>query len=98
MEQSKKERLKISNELLDNFLVGVKSQDDLWGKDGFITQLNKAILELILNAEMDFHLEDSPSGGIAGSNRNRHGKKKLSGTFVEIELETPRDRQSTFKR
>ena len=38
MEQTKQERLNISNELLDNFLVGVNTQDDLWGKDGVITQ------------------------------------------------------------
>ena len=70
MEQTKQGRLKISSELLDNMLVGVKTQEDLWGKDGVITQLNKAILERILNAEMDFHLEDSQSGRIAGNSRN----------------------------
>ena len=97
MEQTKQGRLKISSELLDNMLVGVKTQEDLWGKDGVITQLNKAILERILNAEMDFHLDDSQSGRIAGNSRNGHGKKKVSGSFGEIELETPRDRQSTFE-
>ena len=97
MEQTKQERLKISNEMLDNFLVGVKTQEDLWGKDGVINQLNKAILERILNAEMDFHLQDTPSGRVAGNSRNGHGKKKVSGTFGPIELETPRARQSTFE-
>ena len=29
-------------------LVGVKTQEDLWGKEGIITQLNKALLERIL--------------------------------------------------
>ena len=37
MEKSKQERLKICNELLGNFLVGVKTQDDLLGKDCVIT-------------------------------------------------------------
>ena len=97
MEQSKQERLKISNELLDNILVGVKNQEDLWGKDGILTQLNKAILERILNAEMDFHLEDTQSGRIAGNSRNGYGKKKVSGSFGQIELETPRDRQGSFE-
>ena len=59
MEQTKQERLKISNEMLDNF--------------------------------------DTPSGHVAGNSRNGHGKKKVSGTFDPIELETPRDRQSTFE-
>lgn len=97
MEQTKQERLKISNDLLDKFLVEVKTQEDLWGKDGIITQLNKAILERILNAEMDFHLHNTPSGRATGNSRNGHGKKKVFGTFGEIELETPRDRQSTFE-
>ena len=97
MEQTKQERLKISNDLLDNLLVGVKTQEDLWGNDGIITQLNKAILERILNAEMDFHLQNTPSGRVAGNSRNGHSKKKVSGTFGQIELETPRDRQSTFE-
>ena len=44
----------------------VKTQEDLWGKDGVITKVNKAILERILNAELGFHLEDTQSGRIAG--------------------------------
>ena len=46
---------------------------------------------------MDFHLENTQSGRIAGNNRNGHGKKKVSGSFGKIELETPWDRQSTFE-
>ena len=59
MEESRQEKLKISNDLLDAMLVGIRTQDDLWGKDGIITQINKALLERILNAEMEFHLNDT---------------------------------------
>ena len=59
MEEKKLEKLKVSNDLLDAMLVGVKTQEDLWGKEGIITQLNKALLERILNAEMDFHLDNT---------------------------------------
>lgn len=97
MEQSKQERMKISNELLDQMLVGVKTQDDLWGKYGVITQLNKAILERILNTEMDFHLNNTENGRANGNSRNGHGKKNVRGTWGEFELITPRDRQSTFE-
>ena len=97
MEQSKQVKVKFSNELLNNMLIGVKTQKDLWGKDGGIIQLNKAILERILNAKMDFHLEDPKLGRIAKNNRTGHGKKKVSGNFGEIELQTPRDRPSTFE-
>ena len=34
MEQSGQKRMQISNELLDNMLSGVKTQDDLWGQHG----------------------------------------------------------------
>ena len=36
MEEARQEKLKISNDLLDAMLVGVKTQDDLWGKEGII--------------------------------------------------------------
>ena len=48
MTDNRQEKLKISKELLDGMLVGVKTQEDLWGKDGIITQINKALLERIL--------------------------------------------------
>ena len=97
MEHTRQERINISNEFLDNLLVGVKTQDDIRGNEGVISQLNKSTLEHILNAEMNFHLQYTPSGRIAGNGRNGHSKKKISGSFGEIELETPRDKQSTFE-
>ena len=97
MEQASQEKMKISKELLDSMLVGVKTQEDLWGKDGIITQLNKALLERILDAEMDYHLENDQDGRVAGNSRNGHGRKTVHGKFGQIELITPRDRNSTFE-
>ena len=56
MKDNKHEKLKFSNDLLDAMLVGVKTQDDLWGKEGIITQIIKALLERILNAPDGFSL------------------------------------------
>ena len=97
MKEDRHEKLKNSNELLDAMLVGVKTQEDLWGKDGIITQLNKALLERILNAEMDFHLDNTHEGRASGNSRNGYGKKTLKSNFGCIELSTPRDRHSTFE-
>ncbi len=97
MKDNRHEKLKFSNDLLDAMLVGVKTQDDLWGKEGIITQLNKALLERILNAEMDFHLENTNEGRSAGNSRNGYGKKTLKSNLGSIELSTPRDRHSTFE-
>ena len=97
MKDNRHEKLKFSNDLLDAMLVGVKTQDDLWGKECIITQLNKALLERILNAEMDFHLENTNEGRSAGNSRNGYGKKTLKSNLGSIELSTPRDRHSTFE-
>ena len=77
MKEDRQEKLKLSNEMLDAMLVGVKTQDDLWGKEGIITQINKALLERILNAEMDFHLDNTDEGRAVGNSRNGYGKKTL---------------------
>ncbi len=45
MKDNRQKKLTISNELLNAMLVGVKTREDLWGKDGIITQINKALLE-----------------------------------------------------
>ena len=97
MEEARQEKLKISNDLLDAMLVGVKTQDDLWGKEGIITQISKALLERILNAEMDFHLNNTDEGRTAGNARNGYGRKTLKSNFGQLELSTPRDRHSTFQ-
>ncbi len=34
MKENRQEKLKISNEMLDAMLVGVKTQEDLWVKEG----------------------------------------------------------------
>ena len=61
------------------------------------TQINKALLERILNAEMDFHLNNTDEGRSAGNTRNGYGKKTLKSNFGHLELSTPRDRHSTFE-
>ncbi len=96
MKEDRQEKLKLSNELLDAMLVGVKTQEDLWGKDGIITQINKALLARILNAEMDLHLDNTHEGRVAGNCRNGYGKKTLKSNFGCFELSTHRDRYSTF--
>ena len=77
MKEERQEKLKISNDLLDAMLAGVKTQVDLCGKEGIITQINKALLERILSTEMDFHLNNTDEGRSAGNTRNGYGKKTL---------------------
>ena len=92
MKEDRQDKLKISNDLLDAMLVGVETQEDLWGKEGISTQINKALIKHILNAEMDFHLNYTDGGRVAGNSRNGYGKKTLKSNFGRLELSTPRKR------
>jgi putative transposase len=74
----------------------LKSGQSLTGKDGILTPLIKEILEAALEGEMDMHLSDCKS---QDQHNRRNGKLKKTmktdtGTF---ELETPRDRDSSFE-
>ena len=89
MADKKEEKLNITNDLLDAMLVGVKTQNDLLGKEGIITKLTKALIERMLNAEMEFHFNNSEEGRAVGNTRNGDGKKNVMGKFGQLELLTP---------
>src|SRR5438105_13053939 len=65
----------------------------LEGKDGVLAPLIKRLVEAGLNGEMDAHLIDR-----SGKNR-RNGKtgKQVKTAFGKVEVDTPRDRNSTFE-
>jgi transposase-like protein len=65
----------------------------LEGKDGVLAPLIKRLVEAGLNGELDAHLIDSP-----GKNR-RNGKagKHVKTAFGSVEINTPRDRNSSFE-
>jgi putative transposase len=74
----------------------LKSGQSLTGKDGILTPLIKEILEAALEGEMDSHLSDCR---LQEQSNRRNGKLKKTiktGTGA-FELETPRDRDSSFE-
>lgn len=64
------------------------------GKDGVITPLIKRLLEKAMQGEMDAHMEAEESDK---NRRNGKTSKTLKSTHGPFELETPRDRNSTFE-
>ena len=71
----------------------IKTPEDL----GKLTQmLTKVTLEAALNAEMEEHLETERAASLANS-RNGYNRKQITTEAGEIELATPRDRQSRFE-
>jgi len=75
----------------------VKTPDDLNQLSAFLTKLT---VEAALNGEMNHHLgynKNNPAGHNSGNSRNGYSSKKLIGDHGEIDLQTPRDRNSSFE-
>jgi putative transposase len=90
----------ISEEVMDELLKNYQKPEDMIGENGLLKQLTKALLERALNAELTTHLgyqKHEPAGYGSGNTRNGKSKKTLKGDFGELDLEVPRDRQSTFE-
>lgn len=65
---------------------------DLLGKEGVFTPLLKDFLEESLEGELDAHLEEAPPT----NRRNGKGKKQVKTSMGQLNIQTPRDRDSTF--
>ncbi len=82
----------IPDAILDQLLGGADAKS-AFESNGLLDQLKKALAERALNAEMDHHL--TGEGG-AGNSRNGYGKKTVLTDSGSVELNIPRDRQSSF--
>ena len=81
--------------LSGDFLKQFKNGEDLYS---FLDQLQKRGIEAILEGEMDAHLGYEKHGESTGDNaRNGHGKKKLRSKYGEMDIQVPRDRNSSFE-
>ncbi|MBC8193683.1 MAG: IS256 family transposase [FCB group bacterium] len=88
------------DDLIDELLKGVKTPDDLFGKNGLLKQLTKSLVERSLEGELTDHLgyeKHSPVGKSKDNSRNGHSPKTLKGDLGEIPIEVPRDREGSFK-
>lgn len=92
----------IRTEVIDELLGSkeVKTQDDLFGKDGILKQLSKQLMERLLEAEMTNHLGYSKyavEGRNSGNSRNGKTKKTVKTGNGDVEITVPRDRESEFE-
>lgn len=75
----------------------LKTPEDL---SALSAQLTKITVEAALNAELEHHLgyiSHERKGRNSGNSRNGYSSKKLKGDHGTIEIETPRDRNSSFE-
>ena len=90
----------IDNELIDNLLKDYKKPEDIIGENGLLKQLTKRLLERAMSAEMTEHVgyeKHDVAGNNSGNSRNGKSAKTIKGTFGEMALELPRDRNGTFE-
>lgn len=91
---------KFSPELLDELLGESKTASDLLGSSGLLKELSKALMERMLEGEMNHHLgyeKYESVGRNSGNSRNGKSKKTLKSELGELELAIPRDRQAEFE-
>ena len=90
----------IKAEMIDELLKDYEKPEDLIGKDGIFKQLQKALIERVMEAEMTYHLgyeKNNNLGKNSGNSRNGKGKKTLKGDFGKMDIKVPRDRNSEFE-
>jgi putative transposase len=89
------------NELAEQLLEQAKEQNiELVGPGGLLGQLTKSVLETALDAEMSEHLgyeKHDPAGHNSGNSRNGTRAKTVLTEIGPVEIEVPRDTESTFE-
>jgi putative transposase len=85
----------IEKELLDQLLAG-RDPSEVFGKDGLLDDLKRALSERILNAELDEHLDVERSEGTCANRRNGSSRKTVLTGTSKMTLAIPRDRAGTF--
>lgn len=91
---------KLDTVLLDQLISQCKTKEDIVGKDGLIQQIVRQTLQRALDSELEEHLgykKNSPEGKNSGNSRNGHTSKTLKSDYGAVEIDTPRDRNSTFE-
>ncbi len=85
----------LPDELLDELLAGARTEEEITGRGGLLSQLTKRLVERALEVELTDHLgyepHQEPPGG-AGNTRNGSTPKTLITEHGEVRIETPRDR------
>jgi transposase-like protein len=71
----------------------LKKGETLLGRDGVFTPLLKEFLEEAMDGELEAHIEADE----APNRKNGKGKKQVKTPVGKVEIQPPRDRNSTFE-
>jgi transposase-like protein len=92
MKEQEKDRFDYANFERDA-IRSLKEGKELGGKDGVLAPMLKRLLEAAMEGEMDAHLKDKD----VPNRRNGKMGKKVKTDFGSIDINTPRDRNSSFE-
>ncbi|WP_245510816.1 transposase [Antarcticimicrobium sediminis] len=93
--------MSIDKDILDRLMEG-RAPGDLFGNDGILSELTKALAERALSTEMDVHLDEerakeAPEGrNQPPSRRNGSSQKTVTTDSGKVLLDIPRDRSGTY--
>ena len=90
----------LDDELVDELLAGARTEEEIVGPGGLLSQLTKRLVERAMDVELTEHLGyergQSPPGS-AGNTRNGSTPKTLMTEHGPVRIDTPRDRDSSFE-
>jgi putative transposase len=93
-------RRQLPDEVVDELLAGAKTEEEIVGPGGLLSQLTRRLVERALEVELTDHLgyerHQEPPGG-AGNTRNGSTPKTLVTEHGPVRIETPRDREGSFE-
>ena len=92
-------RRKLPDDVVDELLAGAKTEEEIVGPGGLLSQLTKRLVERALEVEITDHLgyerHQEPPGG-SGNTRNGSTAKRVVTEHGEVGIDTPRDRDGSF--
>jgi mutator family transposase len=90
----------LPDEVVDELLAGARSEEEIVGPGGLLSQLTKRLVERAMEVELTGHLgyepHAEPPGG-TGNARNGTTPKTLVTEHGPVRIDAPRDRAGTFE-
>jgi putative transposase len=93
-------RGKLSDEVVDELLAGARTEEEIVGPGGLLSQLTKRLVERAMEVELTDHVgydrHHEPPGG-TGNTRNGSTPKSLITEHGAVQISAPRDREGSFE-
>jgi len=89
----------IDPKIIDELIKTYEKPEDLLGENGILKQLQKSVLERILEGEITTELgykKHDSKGNNSGNSRNGYSEKTIKCTSGELPVQVPRDRNGDF--